>query len=94
MKRGIQEVTDKIESDEIDEVDELCFVVHGIGDGCDIRFRSIVECVDDFREMSSIIIQAHFKNLIDAKKINGRVEFIPIYWHGELHGSETTGIDE
>ena len=43
--------------------------------------------------MSSYIIQAHFKPHIDEKKINGRVEFLPIYWHGELHGS-TTGVDE
>lgn len=48
MKRGFQEVIEKMQSDEVDEVDELCFVVHGIGEGCDIRFRSIVECGEWF----------------------------------------------
>ena len=26
------------------QVDHLIFVVHGIGPGCDLRFRNIVEC--------------------------------------------------
>jgi len=26
------------------QVDHLVFVVHGIGPGCDLRFRNIVEC--------------------------------------------------
>lgn len=93
VKRGIQEVVEKVKPDEIDEIDELCFVVHGIGEGCDIKFRPIVECVDDFRDMSSYIIQAHFKSNIDSKRIKGRVEFLPIYWHGELHGNNT-GVDD
>jgi len=31
-------------SDEAVQVDHLVFVVHGIGPGCDLRFRNIVEC--------------------------------------------------
>jgi len=31
-------------SDEAVHVDHLVFVVHGIGPGCDLRFRNIIEC--------------------------------------------------
>jgi len=31
-------------SGESQQVDHLMFVVHGIGPGCDLRFRNIVEC--------------------------------------------------
>ena len=31
-------------SGESEEVDHLVFVVHGIGDSCEVRFRNIVEC--------------------------------------------------
>ena len=44
MKRGVAEVADKIEPDEINQIDHLCFVVHGIGEGCDMKFRPIVDC--------------------------------------------------
>ena len=30
---------------------------------------------------------------MESKHINGRVEFLPISWHQELHGDQT-GIDE
>jgi hypothetical protein len=39
VKRGIDEIVDKIEPDEIEQIDHLCFVVHGIGEGCDMKFR-------------------------------------------------------
>ncbi len=39
VKRGIDEIVDKVESDEIEQIDHLCFVVHGIGEGCDMKFR-------------------------------------------------------
>lgn len=44
MKRGVLEVVEKIEADEVDNIDHLCFVVHGIGEACDLKFRPIVEC--------------------------------------------------
>lgn len=44
MKRGVNEVVEKIEPDEIEQIDHLIFVVHGIGEGCDIKFRPIVDC--------------------------------------------------
>lgn len=93
VKRGLYEVVDKVEPDENEKIDHLCFVVHGIGEGCDMKFRPIVDCVDDFREIGCYITQSHLKPLIDAQKINGRVEFLPIAWHEDLHGTQT-GIDE
>jgi hypothetical protein len=39
VKRGIDETADKLEPDEIEQIDHLCFVVHGIGEGCDMKFR-------------------------------------------------------
>ena len=47
VKRGLYEVVDKVESDENEKIDHLCFVVHGIGEGCDLKFRPIVECGND-----------------------------------------------
>lgn len=44
VKRGISEVVEKIEPDEIQEFDHLCFVVHGIGEGCDFKFRPLADC--------------------------------------------------
>ncbi len=49
--------------------------------------------VDDFREIGSYITQSHLKPLIDSQKINGRVEFLPIAWHEDLHGNQT-GVDD
>lgn len=48
--------------------------------------------VDDFRYIGSYITQSHLKSYIDTRQINGRVEFIPISWHAELH--DPTGIDK
>ena len=92
MKRGMTEVVDKIEPDEIDQIDHLCFVVHGIGEGCDMKFRPIVDCVDDMRDISMFIEQSHFKSSLEANKI-GRIEYLPISWHDELHG-DPSGIDK
>jgi hypothetical protein len=94
VKRGIDDVVDKekIEPDEIERVDHICFVVHGIGEGCDLKFRSIIECVDDFRDIGASMIDQHLKSHIETSRLNGRIEFIPISWHQDLHG-DTTGID-
>lgn len=95
VKRGLDDVVqrDKIEPDELDRVDHVCFVVHGIGEGCDMRFRSLVECVDDFRELGAFMIDSHLRQYVDQNGMYGRVEFIPITWHAELHG-DATGIDD
>lgn len=33
-----------IETDESDHFDHVCFIVHGIGEGCDLQLRSILDC--------------------------------------------------
>lgn len=93
VKRGLIEVVDKVETDENEDIDHLCFVVHGIGEACDLKFRPIEECVDDFREIGSDITQSHLKQYIESSEIYGRTEFLPISWHQDLHGDQT-GIDE
>ena len=95
VKRGLDEVIsrEKIEPDEMDRVDHVCFVVHGIGEGCDLKFRTLVECVDDFRELGAFIIDSHLRQHVEVNNLHGRIEFIPITWHDELHG-DATGVDE
>ncbi|PNI81548.1 SEC23IP isoform 6, partial [Pan troglodytes] len=65
VKRGIDDNLDEIPDGEMPQVDHLVFVVHGIGPVCDLRFRSIIECVDDFRVVSLKLLQTHFKKSLD-----------------------------
>ena len=44
------------------DVDHLVFIVHGIGSVCDMKFRSISEVVDGFRELSADMSQKHFQS--------------------------------
>jgi hypothetical protein len=48
-----------------DPVQHVCFVVHGIGEACDTKFRPLIECVEDFRETSRTILQSHFKTYVE-----------------------------
>ncbi|XP_053440511.1 SEC23-interacting protein isoform X2 [Nycticebus coucang] len=91
VKRGIDDNLDEIPNGEMPQVDHLVFMVHGIGPVCDLRFRSIVECVDDFRVVSLKLLQTHFKKSLDDGKIS-RVEFLPVHWHSSLRG-DATGVD-
>lgn len=90
VKRGTDDLENIFEG-EPTRIDHLVFVVHGIGPTCDLRFRNIVECVDDFRTVSHQILSSHFKNHQDEERI-GHVEFLPVRWHAALHG-DATGID-
>ncbi|NWZ31870.1 DDHD2 Phospholipase, partial [Asarcornis scutulata] len=89
VKRGVENIAVEIPSGEPLQIDHLVFVVHGIGPACDIRFRSIVQCVNDFRNVSLSMLQAHFKKAQEQQQI-GRVEFLPVNWHSSLH---STGVD-
>ncbi|XP_017588092.1 PREDICTED: phospholipase DDHD2 [Corvus brachyrhynchos] len=89
VKRGVENITVEIPSGEPLQIDHLVFVVHGIGPACDIRFRSIVQCVNDFRNVSLSMLQAHFKKAQEQQQV-GRVEFLPVNWHSSLH---STGVD-
>ncbi|XP_029466387.1 SEC23-interacting protein isoform X2 [Rhinatrema bivittatum] len=91
VKRGIEEEHDEIPDGEMPLVDHLVFMVHGIGPVCDLRFRSIVECVDDFRTVSLKLLQTHFKKSLEERRVS-RVEFLPVHWHSSLHG-DATGVD-
>jgi len=44
VKRGTDDVDSNISNGESERIDELIFVVHGIGPVCDLKFRGIVEC--------------------------------------------------
>ena len=33
-----------IEIGEAEEVDQLVFVIHGVGEGCDLKLRSLLDC--------------------------------------------------
>ncbi|XP_067857125.1 phospholipase DDHD2-like isoform X2 [Heptranchias perlo] len=92
VKRGIEQTYGDIFIGEPVKVDHLVFMVHGIGPACDIRFRSIVQCVNDFRNASLNLLQTHFKKAQDEQKV-GRVEFLPVNWYCTLHG-DATGVDE
>uniref|UniRef100_A0A8C8VLV3 DDHD domain containing 2 n=1 Tax=Pelusios castaneus TaxID=367368 RepID=A0A8C8VLV3_9SAUR len=89
VKRGVENISVDIPCGEPLQIDHLVFVVHGIGPACDIRFRSIVQCVNDFRNVSLSMVQAHFKKAQEQQQI-GRVEFLPVNWHSPLH---STGVD-
>ncbi|XP_037637670.1 SEC23-interacting protein isoform X1 [Sebastes umbrosus] len=91
VKRGIDDDHDEVPDGELPTVDHLVFMVHGIGPVCDLRFRSMVECVDDFRSVSLKLLHSHFKKPLDEHAIS-RVEFLPVQWHTALHG-DATGVD-
>jgi len=90
VHRGLEGLPD-IPDGETNQVDHLCFVVHGIGAACDIKFRPIAEVVDGFRELGEEISSRHFSGARLASTAN-RVEFLPVNWHDKLHG-EDTGTD-
>ncbi|XP_041866400.1 SEC23-interacting protein isoform X2 [Melanotaenia boesemani] len=91
VKRGIDDDLDEVPDGELTTVDHLVFMVHGIGPVCDLRFRSMIECVDDFRTVSLKLLHSHFKKSLDEHAVS-RVEFLPVQWHTALHG-DATGVD-
>lgn len=92
VKRGIESISVEIPPDEPSQIDHLVFMIHGIGPTCDLRFRSIIQCVNDFRSASLNLLQTHFRKAQGELKI-GRVEFLPVNWHSVLHG-DATGVDK
>nr|CAH0098150.1 unnamed protein product [Daphnia galeata] len=90
VKRGIDGFD--ISDGEKTVIDHLIFLVHGIGSVCDLRFRSVVEVVDDFRILSFQMLETHFPTAVAEQRV-GRVEFLPVSWHAPLHGDDT-GIDK
>lgn len=84
---------DQVSQGEQRRVDHLVFVIHGIGPCHDLNFRSIVDCVDDFREVSQLMIQTHAfrKQAPRGGDDGGRVEYLPIHWHAALHSCSEDG---
>ncbi|XP_047236534.1 phospholipase DDHD2 isoform X4 [Girardinichthys multiradiatus] len=92
VKRGVENIFVEIPDGEPEKVDHLVFMVHGIGPACDLRFRSIIQCVNDFRSVSLCLLASHYKRSQQEGHV-GRVEFLPVNWHSALHG-DATGVDE
>ncbi|XP_023694394.1 triacylglycerol hydrolase DDHD2 isoform X3 [Paramormyrops kingsleyae] len=92
VKRGLENISVEIPDGEPEKVDHLVFMVHGIGPACDLRFRSIIQCVNDFRSASLSLLNTHFRKAQEEQAV-GRVEFLPVNWHSALHG-DATGVDE
>ncbi|XP_029367312.1 phospholipase DDHD2 isoform X2 [Echeneis naucrates] len=92
VKRGVDNISVEIPDVEPEKVDHLVFMVHGIGPACDLRFRSIIQCVNDFRNASLSLLGSHYKRA-QQDGLVGRVEFLPVNWHSALHG-DATGVDE
>lgn len=92
VKRGVENISVEVPDGEPDQVDHLVFMVHGIGPACDLRFRSIIQCVNDFRSASLSLLSSHYKRAQQQDQV-GRVEFLPVNWHSALHG-DATGVDE
>lgn len=92
VKRGVENISVEIPDGEPEKVDHLVFMVHGIGPACDLRFRSIIQCVNDFRSVSLSLLASHYKRSQQEGHV-GRVEFLPVNWHSALHG-DATGVDE
>lgn len=50
-----------IEADEIDCFDHVCFIVHGIGEGCDLQLRSILDCGMILNKDNILLFWFYFK---------------------------------
>jgi len=92
-KRGISntDFASQVPKDECGVPSHIVFFCHGVGPVCDLRKRSIVECVDEFRGIHQTLLRSHFKQNFDCGKAK-RIEFLPIHWHQALHG-DATGVD-
>lgn len=50
---------DSMDGAEDDTIDHLIFFVHGVGGICDVRFRSCIEVVADFKKMANELLVNH-----------------------------------
>nr|XP_033804739.1 phospholipase DDHD2 isoform X5 [Geotrypetes seraphini]XP_033804741.1 phospholipase DDHD2 isoform X5 [Geotrypetes seraphini]XP_033804742.1 phospholipase DDHD2 isoform X5 [Geotrypetes seraphini]XP_033804743.1 phospholipase DDHD2 isoform X5 [Geotrypetes seraphini] len=91
VKRGVKNISVTIPPEEPLKIDHLVFMIHGIGPVCDLWLRSIIQCVNDFRDISLNLLHSHFKEALEQNKV-GRVEFLPVNWYSALH-ADTTGVD-
>ncbi|PRD22499.1 UNVERIFIED_CONTAM: Sec23ip [Trichonephila clavipes] len=90
VKRGLPDGFE-ILPNEATNIDHLVFIVQGIGSFCDLRFRTVSQCVDGFRDIANKLIASHFGKEVQQSCVN-RVEFLPVAWHAKLHTSDV-GLD-
>ncbi|CAF0968805.1 unnamed protein product [Brachionus calyciflorus] len=84
MNQTLKTFNQSVDPDEIDKFDNVCFIVHGIGEGCDLQLRSILDCANNFKVISNEIINANLKS---SQEFNS-IEFLPISWHNVLHSDK------
>ena len=69
LKKYINQIFILLSVGESPDVGHLVFIVHGIGSVCDMKFRSISEVVDGFRELAEDMSQKHFQSAHLSGKI-------------------------
>ncbi|EDO37134.1 predicted protein [Nematostella vectensis] len=92
VRRGVADIEEDIEDGEGHQIDHLVFVIHGIGPIADLRFRNIIECIDDLRMVTLSMLNEHHQELAKGRTI-GRIEYLPVQWHDKLH-NDSNGVDE
>lgn len=89
LHRGLNEqLMEQIDEGDYKPIDQLFFIVHGIGSIYNLKGQGLIECVNDMRRTAKQLGQTHFPYH------PYRVEFLPILWHDELHSDTVTGLDK
>nr|CAH8855341.1 unnamed protein product [Trichobilharzia regenti] len=89
IHRGLTEhLMEQIDEGDYKPIDQLFFIVHGIGSMYNLKGQGLIECVNDMRRTAKQLSQSHFPHH------PYRVEFLPILWHDELHSDTVTGLDK
>ncbi|TNN21087.1 SEC23-interacting protein isoform 2 [Schistosoma japonicum] len=89
VQRGLNEqLMEQIDEGDYQPVDQLFFIVHGIGSIYNLKGQGLIDCVNDMRRIAKRLSQTHFSHH------PYRVEFLPILWHDELHSDTVTGLDK
>ncbi|CAH8510344.1 unnamed protein product [Schistosoma turkestanicum] len=89
LHRGLDDqLMEQIDEGDHQPIDQLFFIVHGIGSMYNLKGQGLIECANDMRRTAKQLHQTHF-----AHHPN-RVEFLPILWHDELHSNTVTGLSK
>ncbi|NXI56887.1 DDHD2 Phospholipase, partial [Chloroceryle aenea] len=87
VKRGVENIAAEIPNGEL--VSPRVIELLALQPGGSREPSSCSFPVNDFRNVSLSMLQAHFKKAQEQQQI-GRVEFLPVNWHSSLH---STGVD-
>ncbi|CAH8571809.1 S23-interacting protein [Schistosoma haematobium] len=89
LHRGLNEqLMEQIDEGDYKPIDQLFFIVHGIGSIYNLKGQGLIGCVNDMRNTAKQLSQTHFPHH------PYRMEFLPILWHDELHSDTVTGLDK